>query len=362
MDNIPKSELPLICDKCYGSVSKVVKHVNGEECKICTRPFTVYRWQNRQQSANKSNKTIICNTCASIRNCCQSCMLDIEFGIPLEVRDTALKMAGLEMPKYGSQTNNVELKQVQAVKQEAALASGNHPSNQFSKARDLLTKLAKSLQDRRQNSTSETNEAKAKNAPSTITLNTAEINKIVQKYPFHGTLQVDDTNNQIKGYFFFGFPATLPQYVLEDYLKKHGSVKLLTVIHKARCAYALFSKQEAADKFALSVLNNDFNASDLEYPGLLLLDNKYPMRIARCGPLNLSTVSGDMQKKLSQVASKELQNLAAKDVKRKQKKSAKPNVTKSVAKPPGKRSGLEEVIMKKEQQTKKPKFNVDVEL
>lgn len=37
-------------------------------------------------------KTEICQTCAKIRNVCQTCLLDLQYGLPTQVRDTALGM------------------------------------------------------------------------------------------------------------------------------------------------------------------------------------------------------------------------------------------------------------------------------
>ncbi len=38
-------------------------------------------------------KTEICQTCSKVKNVCQTCLLDLEFGLPVQVRDSAL---GLE--------------------------------------------------------------------------------------------------------------------------------------------------------------------------------------------------------------------------------------------------------------------------
>jgi len=35
-------------------------------------------------------KTEICQTCAKAKNVCQTCLLDLQFGLPTQVRDTVL--------------------------------------------------------------------------------------------------------------------------------------------------------------------------------------------------------------------------------------------------------------------------------
>ena len=60
----------------------------GRECGTCARPFTVFKWNPGQGSRVKS--TVVCQTCAKIKNVCQTCLLDLEFGLPVQARDTAL--------------------------------------------------------------------------------------------------------------------------------------------------------------------------------------------------------------------------------------------------------------------------------
>ncbi|GJR40439.1 RNA-directed DNA polymerase, eukaryota [Tanacetum coccineum] len=59
-----------------------------KECKICTRPFTILRWTTGRDARYK--KSEICQTCSKLKNVCQVCLLDLVYGLPVQVRDTTL--------------------------------------------------------------------------------------------------------------------------------------------------------------------------------------------------------------------------------------------------------------------------------
>jgi hypothetical protein len=63
----------------------------GRECGTCARPFTVFRWN--PGSGMRFKTTVVCQTCAKTRNVCQTCLLDLEYHLPTQVRDTALGVA-----------------------------------------------------------------------------------------------------------------------------------------------------------------------------------------------------------------------------------------------------------------------------
>ena len=67
-----------------------MKEKFGNECKICARPFTTFRWCPGARMRFK--KTEICQTCAKLKNVCQTCLLDLEYGLPIQVRDQALNI------------------------------------------------------------------------------------------------------------------------------------------------------------------------------------------------------------------------------------------------------------------------------
>lgn len=91
-DGWERSDFPIICESCLGDnpYVRMTKSDYDKECKICTRPFTVFRWRPGRDARYK--KTEICQTCCKLKNVCQVCLLDLEYGLPVQVRDTALSI------------------------------------------------------------------------------------------------------------------------------------------------------------------------------------------------------------------------------------------------------------------------------
>ncbi|EEC80099.1 hypothetical protein OsI_21840 [Oryza sativa Indica Group] len=89
-DGWERSDFPIICESCLGDnpYVRMLRAEYDKECKICARPFTVFRWRPGRDARYK--KTEICQTCCKLKNVCQVCLLDLEYGLPVQVRDTAL--------------------------------------------------------------------------------------------------------------------------------------------------------------------------------------------------------------------------------------------------------------------------------
>ncbi|OJJ50636.1 hypothetical protein ASPZODRAFT_57487 [Penicilliopsis zonata CBS 506.65] len=135
------TDFPSVCESCLpdNPYVQMLKEDYGAECKICTRPFTIFRWKADRTARTK--RTAICLTCARLKNCCQSCMLDLSFGLPIVVRDAALKMVA---PGPQSSIN----REYYAQEHEKELEEGRGAVEEYEKtdekARELLRRLATS--------------------------------------------------------------------------------------------------------------------------------------------------------------------------------------------------------------------------
>lgn len=294
-----------ICTQCLGSdkLLKMLKHPNGLECKVCTRPFDVYRWHTNSRSLAKSKKTIICITCARLKNCCQSCMLDINFHIPLDIRDAALKMAGLEnLIKGQLSTRNRELRAIAAEKEEEGYRTEKLTQDEQSQdtAIELLLKLAGKLNERQVSSVKKADKPEPSGG--------VDITDLLAKLPFGGSLEA---NIQAPSFFIFGFGDEVPQYKISNWFEQFGKLKAVTVLHKAKCGFVTFASNDSTKALIESVNNNGLN-NNKKTAGLVLIENKYPLRIVRSKARTLGTKNEEHQK-LSLVVNKVLQQLAEKD-------------------------------------------------
>lgn len=137
-DGWERSDFPIICETCLGAnpYVRMTKANFDKECKICTRPFTVFRWRPGRDARYK--KTEVCQTCSKLKNVCQVCLLDLEYGLPVQVRDTAL---GIDTT--GAIPQSDINREYFAEEQEKKARAGLDYESSFGKARanDTILKL-----------------------------------------------------------------------------------------------------------------------------------------------------------------------------------------------------------------------------
>uniref|UniRef100_T1GXY2 STL11/RBM22-like N-terminal domain-containing protein n=1 Tax=Megaselia scalaris TaxID=36166 RepID=T1GXY2_MEGSC len=139
--NWEDSEFPILCQTCLGDnpYVRMIKEKYGKECKICSRPFTIFRWCPGARMRFK--KTEVCQTCARLKNVCQTCLLDLEYGLPIQVRDAALKIAD-QIPQ--SDVNKEYY--IQNVDAEVSNTDGTQAAGTVGKSlapSEILSKLAR---------------------------------------------------------------------------------------------------------------------------------------------------------------------------------------------------------------------------
>ncbi|KZT40836.1 hypothetical protein SISSUDRAFT_1059890 [Sistotremastrum suecicum HHB10207 ss-3] len=137
-----QSDFPILCETCLGDNAfiRMSKQEFARECGTCARPFTVFRWNPGQSSGSRFKQTVICQTCAKIKNVCQTCILDLEYHLPTQVRDTALALKN-EAPN--SDINREYYSQNMDGKLDGA-KSGLDTGRASSAGKEMLKELARS--------------------------------------------------------------------------------------------------------------------------------------------------------------------------------------------------------------------------
>jgi pre-mRNA-splicing factor RBM22/SLT11 len=268
------TDFPSACENCLpdNPYVQVLKDNQGAECKICTRPFTVFRWKRDRTS--KPQRTSICLTCARLKNCCQSCMLDLSFGLPLTVRDAALKMVA---PGPESSIN----REYYAQNNERAIESGQGPTEAYEKtddkARDLLRRLANSepyyKRQRRLEAEQEasgeksTEQKQIGHGPGPVRTSDSKLGAPAGRggrggsrggRPFPSTaalppqpediLPPQDLN--ITSLFVTGVEDDLPEHAIRTFFMPFGQIRSLVCSHRSHCAFINYATREGAEAAA----------------------------------------------------------------------------------------------------------------
>ena len=69
----------------------------------------MHRW--RDIESGKTKVTQICQSCARLKNCCQACLLDLDYGMAVNVRDMALMKAGVGVNQLAEHDKNITWQQ-----------------------------------------------------------------------------------------------------------------------------------------------------------------------------------------------------------------------------------------------------------
>ncbi|KAJ5960658.1 uncharacterized protein N7479_007808 [Penicillium vulpinum] len=275
------TDFPSVCENCLpeNPYVQMIKEDHGAECKICTRPFTIFRWKADRTSRQK--RSIICLTCARLKNCCQCCMLDLSFGLPLAVRDAALKMVapGPESSinrEYYAQNNEKEIEEGRGAIEEYEKTDD--------KARELLRRLANSepyyrkprrieapaeeeKEERTATDQPRTN-SRYGNGPGPVRTSESRVgNRLPGRggrgggrggRPFPSTTQlppsaadiIPPTDPNVTSLFITGVEDDLPEHALRTFFSEFGQLRSLICSHRSHCAFINYVNRADAETAA----------------------------------------------------------------------------------------------------------------
>ncbi|CAI6086653.1 unnamed protein product [Clonostachys chloroleuca] len=272
------TDFPSVCEKCLpeNPYVRILKEDHGDQCKLCTRPFTVFSW-NGDRGQGRKKRTMICLTCARSKNCCQTCMLDLSFGLPIAVRDAALKMVA---PGPQSDINREYFAQNNEKLIEEGKAGVEEYEKTDEKARELLRRLAQSKPYFRKGRPVDEAEVEASRAAggnaavgagvggpgpirtrdtrAAIAAGARTGGKGRRVFPSAAQLPPSPRDWQppadknIMSLFVTGVEDDLPEYKIRDFFKVHGKIKSLVCSHMSHCAFVNYETREAAEKAALA--------------------------------------------------------------------------------------------------------------
>ena len=254
----------------------------NSNCKLCTRPFTVFRWKADRTA--RAKRTNICLTCARLKNCCQCCMLDLSYGLPIVVRDAALKMLA---PGPESSIN----REYYAQEHEREIEEGRGGVEEYEKtddkARELLRRLANSepyyKRQRRLEASEESQERRRSRSPDGEGQRRVTVPPRPRPYEnpergstarggsfrggrggarggraFPGTAQLPPgpqdilppRDPNITSLFITGVEDDLPEHAIRSFFTPFGTLRSVVCSHRAHCAFINYATREGAETAA----------------------------------------------------------------------------------------------------------------
>lgn len=274
-DGWERSDFPIICESCLGDSPyvRMTKADYDKECKICTRPFTVFRWRPGRDARYK--KSEICQTCSKLKNVCQVCLLDLEYGLPVQVRDTALSINSNDaIPK--SDVN----REYFAEEHDRRAKAGIDYESSYGKARpnDTILKLQRTTPYYKRNRAHvcsffirgqctrglecpyrhempETGELSQQNIKDRYYgVNDPVAMKLLNKAGEMPSLEPPD-DESIRTLYVGGVDARISEQDLRDHFYAHGEIESIKMVVQRGCAFVTYTTREGAEKAAEELAN-----------------------------------------------------------------------------------------------------------
>lgn len=182
-------------------------------------------------------------------------MMDLTYGLPLALRDAALKMAGSGSSTH--EASNAVIKQYIAQNyegsEEASLdAAKRRALEESDAARKLLQNLASAMPYYKQRVPDQDPRTKIIAPDSAAGKALAlDVGKLASKLPLNGSSK-PPADASITTLFIMGVEDDLPEHAIRAHFAQHGTVSSIVCNHRARCAFVNFVDRASAEAGARS--------------------------------------------------------------------------------------------------------------
>uniref|UniRef100_A0A6I8RK75 Pre-mRNA-splicing factor RBM22 n=1 Tax=Xenopus tropicalis TaxID=8364 RepID=A0A6I8RK75_XENTR len=266
--NWEDADFPILCQTCLGE--------NPYIRMICARPFTVFRWCPGVRMRFK--KTEVCQTCSKLKNVCQTCLLDLEYGLPIQVRDAGASLKD-EMPR--SDVNKEYY--TQNMEREIANSDGTRPVGALGKATsssDMLLKLARTTPYYKRNrphicsfwvkgECKRGEECPYRHEKPTdpddpladqnikdryYGINDPVADKLLKRASTMPRLDPPE-DKSITTLYVGGLGDTISESELRNHFYQFGEIRTITVVQRQQCAFIQFATRQAAEMAAEKSFN-----------------------------------------------------------------------------------------------------------
>ncbi|KAF8821253.1 zinc finger (CCCH type) motif-containing protein [Cardiosporidium cionae] len=273
-----EGKFPIICESCLGDnpYVRMVREPSGKECKICARPYTSFRWKPGPKARFK--QTIVCQACSRLKNVCQTCLFDLEYGLPVQVRDKYLEEhQKLDLPD-SHVSRNYLANQIDKMIEDL-------PYGKSASTHEALHKLARTQPYYKRNRPRvctfwlrgtcmrgdecpflhEEDEHDPQLADQNIRdrfsgQDDPVANKILRKATQSPSSQdiTPPEDKSITTLYVGGLIASINEKVLRDQFYSFGEIQSIKMVPRQKCAFVTFSSRAAAEK-AIESLHEDFS-------------------------------------------------------------------------------------------------------
>ncbi|CAO3664601.1 unnamed protein product [Umbelopsis vinacea] len=250
------AEFPILCETCLG------------ENPYVKWPFTVFRWLPGLGMRYK--KTEVCQSCAKMKNVCQTCVLDLQYGLPTQVRDAALNITS-NAPQSDINRQYFAQNMDEQIENGASLIDYDKASAQ---GKEVLKRIARNEPYYKRNRAHicsffvkgeckrgdecpyrhelpEDNDLTHQNIRDRYYgTNDPVAKKMLNRVRGGNTALTPPEDKTVTSMFVTGIEEEITEQDLKDFFYAFGEIKSVVVVYKSRCAFINYATRVGAENAA----------------------------------------------------------------------------------------------------------------